>query len=380
MVPYQRPPDMQNWIDIMGIFKPNIEKLRNQTNTKGLLKALSYKEASVRSSAVDAIGQMFEGYHENRSKDAAVEALTKMLVDADPGVLEATVYALGNMRQAGPLIRVLKSGETPLRIIAAEVLGWNSQNISVNDALASALQKDGDEAVRANAAISLGRIVEDRKRQFDQYQEVYDQKVVDDCCLVLEKALGDSPAVYSNALWALARSKKSTVVPHLIKGLGGDSERVREKAAVGLDMMRSAIGKEEIDTLAKTVQNVHESKEMREGAIRALGVVQIEPAMQALLLLRDSATADEFKTTIEDALGQYPSRIQSAAKQPAQMGQYWAYLHKYGKILIKEWYEGNAYISEAMTSENVKQFLEEPFEAASMEEAQEIAARLLNSD
>lgn len=60
------------------------------------------------------------------------------------------------------------------------------------------------------------------------------------------------------------------------------------------------------------------------------------------------------------------------------MGQYWAYLHKYGKVQVKEWYEGNAYLSEASASPNVKQFLKEPFEAESMEEAEEIATRLLN--
>lgn len=62
------------------------------------------------------------------------------------------------------------------------------------------------------------------------------------------------------------------------------------------------------------------------------------------------------------------------------MGQYWAYLHKYGKIQVKEWYQGNTFIGEASTSPNVKRFLEEPFEATSIENAQEIATKLLNSD
>ncbi len=62
------------------------------------------------------------------------------------------------------------------------------------------------------------------------------------------------------------------------------------------------------------------------------------------------------------------------------MGQYWAYLHKYGKIQVKEWYQGNTYLSEANTSPNVKRFLEEPFEAESMEEAEKIAAKLLNNE
>jgi hypothetical protein len=61
-----------------------------------------------------------------------------------------------------------------------------------------------------------------------------------------------------------------------------------------------------------------------------------------------------------------------------QMGQYWAYLHKYGKVQVKEWYPGNTFLNEAIVSPNVKNYLEEPFEAASFEEAEEIAAKLLN--
>lgn len=60
------------------------------------------------------------------------------------------------------------------------------------------------------------------------------------------------------------------------------------------------------------------------------------------------------------------------------MGLYWAYLHKYGKIQVKEWYEGNLYIHEASVSPNVTSFLEEPFEAESMEKALDIATQLLS--
>ncbi len=62
------------------------------------------------------------------------------------------------------------------------------------------------------------------------------------------------------------------------------------------------------------------------------------------------------------------------------MGLYWAYLHEYGKIQVKEWYQGNTYLSEASASPYVKHFLEEPFEAASFAEAEKIAAKLLNSE
>ena len=61
------------------------------------------------------------------------------------------------------------------------------------------------------------------------------------------------------------------------------------------------------------------------------------------------------------------------------MSLYWAYLHKYGEIQIKEWYPGNTYLHEASVSPNVKQFLEQPFEADSYEEAEKIARKLLEN-
>jgi len=59
------------------------------------------------------------------------------------------------------------------------------------------------------------------------------------------------------------------------------------------------------------------------------------------------------------------------------MKQWWAYLHKFGSIQVKEWYSGNTYLQEARTSPNVKRFLEQPFEASSLEEAEVVAKKLL---
>jgi len=61
------------------------------------------------------------------------------------------------------------------------------------------------------------------------------------------------------------------------------------------------------------------------------------------------------------------------------MSLYWAYLHKYGEIQIKEWYPGNTYLYEASASPYVKKFLEEPFEADSYEEAEKIAKQMLEN-
>ena len=59
------------------------------------------------------------------------------------------------------------------------------------------------------------------------------------------------------------------------------------------------------------------------------------------------------------------------------MKLWWAYLHKYGNIQVKEWYPGNTFINEARVSPNIKRLLEQPFEAPSFEEAQKVAENLL---
>jgi hypothetical protein len=72
-----------------------------------------------------------------------------------------------------------------------------------------------------------------------------------------------------------------------------------------------------------------------------------------------------------------PAYLKKSFEQEHAQNLYWAYLHKHGKIEIKEWYPGNTYLSEAHTSPNVKQFLKEPFKAGSFEEAGKIAGQLL---
>lgn len=62
------------------------------------------------------------------------------------------------------------------------------------------------------------------------------------------------------------------------------------------------------------------------------------------------------------------------------MEQYWAYINQYGKVVVKEWYEGNKYIYQAGISTFIEKFLEEPFEAESTAEAERIATKLLNSN
>lgn len=362
----------------MVFFKPDIEKLRKKNKIKSLIKALSYKEALVRCGAAYAIGQIFGGNHESPSKDTAALALAKTLQDADFNVRDAAVHALGHMRRVDPLIEVLEKGEKPLRITAAKAMGWNPNNINVAAALAVALKKDSDEEVRRYAAISIGSIIENRKRQFDQYHEDSDRKIVDECSKALIESLGDTPLVCSGILLALAKSKEASAVPYLINGLGSENEAVRKKAVVGLGIAGPSIGKEGVGALVRTVLNNDESRAIRESAILSLGDVQTDIAIQALFMLQKTPAVHEFKVILEYAIRMYPAHVAPETEDHQETkGLYWAYLHKKGEIKVKEWYRGNSYLHEANESSSVEHFLEEPFEAESFEEAEKIAAQLL---
>ena len=51
------------------------------------------------------------------------------------------------------------------------------------------------------------------------------------------------------------------------------------------------------------------------------------------------------------------------------MALWWAYLHEYGSIEVKEWYPGNNYLNEARVSPHVENFLKKPFEAETYSDA-----------
>ena len=82
---------------------PDIKKLKEKKNVKGLIKALNYKkEEKVRRGAAEALGQLGD--------PRAVEPLIKALGDFDGSVCESAAKALGELgddRAVDPLLKVL---------------------------------------------------------------------------------------------------------------------------------------------------------------------------------------------------------------------------------------------------------------------------------
>ncbi len=101
---------------------PNVKKMKERSNIKGLIKALDYKkEYGVRKAAAGALGQIGDA--------RAVEPLITALKDEDGYVRGAATLALGQIGgpAAEPLITALKDKHAYVRGYAAEALdklGW----------------------------------------------------------------------------------------------------------------------------------------------------------------------------------------------------------------------------------------------------------------
>jgi len=77
----------------MSIFgrKPNVEKLKERRNIKGLIKALKDEDKNVRREAVSALGKIGD--------KRAVEPLIEALKDKDKNVREAMEEALEKIKE-----------------------------------------------------------------------------------------------------------------------------------------------------------------------------------------------------------------------------------------------------------------------------------------
>jgi HEAT repeat protein len=119
---------------------PNIAQLEAKRDVQGLIKALAYKDASVRIAAAEALTPLRDSI--------AVDALVVTLKDENPGVRRASVTALearGGARVVEPLVGALQDTDPDVRAAAVH-------------AVYRRLMTDPDQDARRTAAIALGRI------------------------------------------------------------------------------------------------------------------------------------------------------------------------------------------------------------------------------
>ena len=213
----------------MGIFgPPNVSKMSEKHDVRGLTKALTYKkDAGVRTAAAEALGVLADGH--------AIEPLVEALGDEEKGVREAAARALGKMknrRVVEPLIYALDDDDSRVAACAAEALG-----------------------ARADA-----QAIEP-----------------------LIRALGYSPEVRNNALAALVKIGAPAVVP-LIEAYGYEKKEAKEAIIAALGRIGAARDRPGATrkATAALIERLEYTAKFREPFVKAL--VEIgEPAIEPLI-------------------------------------------------------------------------------------------------
>jgi len=102
----------------MGLFKPNLEKMKAKKDIKGLIKAMKDKDNMVRRNAVSALGEIGDASN--------IDPLIQALRDEDTDVCYRAAQSLGNLgdkRAVEPLIKALSDSRAGVRSGAGEALG-----------------------------------------------------------------------------------------------------------------------------------------------------------------------------------------------------------------------------------------------------------------
>jgi HEAT repeat protein len=262
---------------------PNVAQLEAKGDVQGLIKALLYKDASVRRAAAEALTPL--------KHPTAVDPLSVALKDQNPGVRKACVGALaarGGLRVVNPLVEALQDTDPDVRSAAAAAVYrrlMTDPDQDTRQATVTALGKpgsadsveplikaimDADEGVRVAAIKSL--------------QAVGDVRAIPSLVVVLaheqvrQKATGRSSAnverAASAALDALCDPK---AIEPLKISLAHDDADVREIAVRRL----AKIGSPQVaDCLIASLSD--EDPVIRRSAARGLQEIGWQPPASAI--------------------------------------------------------------------------------------------------
>ena len=253
----------------MGLFPPNVERLKEKGDVSGLVKALGYKDEAVRREAAKALGEIGDA--------AAVEPLITALRDEDPWARSFAASALGLIggpAAAEPLVAALRDAVEPL--VAA--------------------LRDSESGVREAATASLGLIGLKIRVTFGSAPVVP---------LIL--ALRDEEwFVRYGAATALGSMRDAATVQPLVTALQDEDHRVRMRAALALGQIGDAAA---VEPLIAALRDSDDGA--RGAAAEALGKIGDAAAIEPLI----AATKDEqvyVQKRAEDAVRQ----IERAVRGP----------------------------------------------------------------
>ncbi|MDX9956017.1 MAG: HEAT repeat domain-containing protein [Anaerolineae bacterium] len=270
---------------------PDVDKLSDRRDVKGLIKALGYpKDEWVRCKAAIALGWINDA--------RAVEPLIAALKDENAKVCEAAAKALkqlGNVCAVEPLIPVLKDERWWMRKMVAEILGSIGDARAVEPLIAKLTDK---QEVATAAAMALGEIGDARavnpliamlaehnlqKVAAEALGKISDPRAMEELAAVLgdkgkdstaraavAMALGKSgsPRAVELLIAILKDQDQSGVVRHAVaKGLGQASDARAVMAALKSSNLLES--KEAAETLIGILLTPHEDA-IRDAASKAL--------------------------------------------------------------------------------------------------------------
>ncbi len=137
-----------------------------------LIELLQDECPLVRVSAAYALGR-------NKSDRAIAPLIEQLKQDWNGYVRKGIVWALGTCHAPSglhPLISALKYDITAVRLWAASALGQLG-DLQAIEPLVEALNQDLVSAVRGNCAWSLGKLIVQKRREFDTQDEIYHDAV-----------------------------------------------------------------------------------------------------------------------------------------------------------------------------------------------------------
>lgn len=199
----------------MGLFAPNVEKLKEKGDVNGLVKALGYRDSAlVRDKAAQALGEL--------GGPRAVDALITVLNAADPDVCRAAIEALGKIRDERaikPLVALLREKRPEIRDSVTGALA-----VFGSPAVKPLLEllKDNDPKVRLTAMdviVAIGA------------------PAVETLCSLLKNTDGLKGSLVAEALGRIGDKR---ALGALVAALKNKSKEIRSSAAKALGMIGDA--------------------------------------------------------------------------------------------------------------------------------------------
>ena len=266
----------------MALFgPPNIDKLQARRDVDKLIKALRYKDASMRKSAARALGEIGDA--------RAVEPLLSTLKDQDKGVRGWSADALGKIgdaRAVEPLLAVLKHQDNDewFQVRAADALEWISvaqrwDSMSWNEQI-QWLEKSGDARVLEPFLTALKN--DDSRIQRNAIRTLAEvgKPAVEPLLAVLRD---ENKNLRWGAVGALGRIGDARAFEPLCAALKDNSEDVREAAAWALGKIGDtrAVGPLQA-ALKDDDKHVREAAEMASSALKRPPVRPAKAESQAV--------------------------------------------------------------------------------------------------